>query len=215
MIQNNIRLAIFDFDGTLANSFPWFIQSYNQIADKHQLRKIAPEDMASFRGYTVREMMTYVGMPAWKMPFVAADFKALMQDNLKSVSLFDGVDTVLQTLSQQGMTLAVVSSNALENIHPVLGEDNVSRIDYFDCGVSVFGKATKIAKAARKLNIPTNATIYIGDQTTDIEAARKAGVAFGAVSWGYNTVESLRQHSPDMEFAHVTDILRIQTDATA
>jgi len=28
-------------------------------------------------------------------------------------------------------------------------------------------------------------TIYIGDQTTDAEAARGAGVAFGAVAWGY------------------------------
>lgn len=53
--------------------------------------------------------------------------------------------------------------------------------------------------------------IYIGDQTVDFQAARKAGIAFGAVAWGYATIESLREYGPDEMFASVPDAMRIVT----
>jgi len=34
------RLAIFDFDGTLANSFPWFCTVLNEVAAKHGFRRV-------------------------------------------------------------------------------------------------------------------------------------------------------------------------------
>ena len=34
------RLAIFDFDGTLADSFPFFLSVFNTIADRHGFRRI-------------------------------------------------------------------------------------------------------------------------------------------------------------------------------
>lgn len=204
---NKIKLVIFDFDGTLADSFPWFIQSYNEVARKHHLKEIAPEQIASFRGHTVREMMQYVGMPVWKMPFVVNDFRSMMQDNLKSIRLFDGIDVVLRTLSEQGIALAIVSSNALDNIQPVLGTENTRLIRHFNCGVSVFGKADKLLKAVRACDVQPNEAVYLGDQTTDMEAAKKAGIACGAVSWGYNTIDALRQHGPDFAFDNVMDII--------
>ena len=33
-------LAIFDLDGTLADSFPWFLRIVNSVADKHRFRRI-------------------------------------------------------------------------------------------------------------------------------------------------------------------------------
>lgn len=40
-------------------------------------------------------------------------------------------------------------------------------------------------------------------------------IAFGAVSWGYATIEALREHFPDEEFGSVSAIRRIawQTNA--
>ena len=49
-------------------------------------------------------------------------------------------------------------------------------------------------------------TIYIGDQTTDAEAARGAGVAFGAVAWGYATRASLELIQPEHLFCRVEDL---------
>jgi phosphoglycolate phosphatase len=53
----------------------------------------------------------------------------------------------------------------------------------------------------RATGIEPARAIYVGDQITDAEAARAAGVAFGAVAWGYATRASLQRLQP----AHLFD----------
>jgi phosphoglycolate phosphatase len=52
-------------------------------------------------------------------------------------------------------------------------------------------------------------TIFVGDQGTDLDAARKAGVAFGAVHWGYANIAVLRGEGCTEEFAHPRGLCRI------
>jgi len=203
------RLAIFDFDGTLADSFPSFVGVFNQLAERHGFRKIDPDSAPSFRGASPREMMDHVGLPAWKLPFVARDFISLMRENAASIKPFEGINEVLQHLVKEGVTLAVVSSNSYDNVSAVLGPENARLISHFECGMSIFGKSARIAKTLHKIAIPGNEAIYIGDQVTDLAASRKAGVVFGAVSWGYATIESLRNHSPEEEFDCVSALKKI------
>ena len=75
--------------------------------------------------------------------------------------------------------------------------------------MSMFGKPARIQKVLKKTGIPCHEVISIGDQVADLEAARKEQVAFGAVSWGYGAIESLRAHSPEEEFDCVSAIKRI------
>lgn len=203
------RLAIFDFDGTLADSFPFFIRVFNQLAEQHGFKAIDPEMAPAFRHYNARQMMEQVGMPAWKLPFVAKSFISLMKQNAASISLFEHIDQVLLHLVDKGITLAIVSSNSYDNVSQILGPANTKLISQFECGMSIFGKTTRIQKVIKKTGIPFSEVIYIGDQVTDLEAARKEKVAFGAVSWGYGSIESLRAHFPEEEFDNVSDIRRI------
>ena len=55
----------------------------------------------------------------------------------------------------------------------------------------------KIIKIIKKENALKDKCIYIGDETRDIEAARKAGVKVAAVSWGLNSREALEKYQPD------------------
>lgn len=203
------RLAIFDFDGTLADSFPFFLQVFNQLAEQHSFKQIDPDWAYTYRHYTPRQMMELVGMPAWKLPLVAKSFISLMKQNAASISLFNEIDQMLLHLADNGVTIAIVSSNSYENVSQILGPANTRRISHFECGMSIFGKPARIRKALKKTGIPCHQAIYIGDQVTDLEAARKEKVAFGAVSWGYGTIESLREHSPEEEFDSVSAIRRI------
>lgn len=203
------RLAIFDFDGTLADSFPFFVQVYNEVARQHRFKEIDPALLPSYKGHTAREMMRHVGMPAWKLPLVASHFIGLMREHVAEIELFAGVDTLLSDLAEQGVTLAIVSSNSLDNVRTVLGSANTGVIRHFECGMSIFGKARRLSGVLDRLGVARHEAIYIGDQTTDLEAARKAGIDFGAVSWGFGTIESLRRLGPDHEFASVSEILRI------
>ena len=130
-----------------------------------------------------------------------------MSRDIDQISLFEGVDMLLQTLSRAGVAVAVVSSNSFENVSQTLGPGNVALVDTFSCGVSLFGKASKLRGVLARCGVPRSQAIYIGDEVRDIEAARAAQVASGAVAWGYNTVEALKACAPTEMFTSVHDIV--------
>lgn len=203
-------LALFDFDGTLADSFPFFLSVFNVIADQHGFRRIDTARAGQFRHWGIRRMMAHVGLPAWKLPVVARSFMGMMKENAHTIPLFDGVDDALRHLAARGVQLAVVSSNAEYNVRQVLGPELAGLVTRFECGMSVFGKASRIRAVLRDSGVAAQAAIYIGDQDTDAEASRKAGVAFGAVHWGYATIEALREAGSVEEFVTPHDLRRIR-----
>jgi phosphoglycolate phosphatase len=205
------RLAIFDFDGTLADSFPFFLSVFNTIADRHAFRRIDVARAGELRHLGVRQMMDHVGMPAWKLPLASKTFMAMMQDSAHAISLFDGIADALRHLHDRGVVLTVVSSNSEHNVRAVLGPELAALVARFDCGMSVFGKASRIRAVLKACGVAPVDALYIGDQTTDAEAARKAGVAFGAVHWGYATIEALRAQDCATEFVTPADLRRIAT----
>ncbi|WP_020595171.1 HAD-IA family hydrolase [Spirosoma panaciterrae] len=200
----NFKLVIFDFDGTLANSFPFFRQAFNTLADIYQFKRITPEEVDEVRGLTVRQMMKHVGMPAWKMPFVARTFIRLMGDSINQIQLFEGIADLLKQLASQGVQLAIVSSNSEENIRRVLGTESASLIRYYRCGTAVFGKSSQFRKVAAKSGIAPQNILCIGDEVRDLEAARKEHMAFGAVAWGFTRTDIFNTYS-DIERFHTVD----------
>ena len=54
--------------------------------------------------------------------------------------------------------------------------------------------------------VPPSQAIYIGDEVRDAEAAAKAGMAFGAVTWGQHREEILRTQKPAHIFTSVREI---------
>jgi phosphoglycolate phosphatase len=199
------KLAIFDLDGTLCDSLPWFRQVVNSIADKHRFRRIEDHDVEMLRGRTSREILEHLAVPVWRLPVIARDMRRLKSENIDRIPLFAGVDTMLRELSQLGVTLAVVSSDSESNVRKALGK-NTELISQFACGASVFGKAAKFRTVVRRTGIAAVDAICIGDEVRDGEAARQAGIDFGAVSWGYATAEALQQVSPVLVFDSVAAI---------
>lgn len=55
------KLVIFDFDGTLADSFPFFVSTINHLADMHSFKKIYLDEVESFREISSREIMKILG----------------------------------------------------------------------------------------------------------------------------------------------------------
>jgi phosphoglycolate phosphatase len=131
------KLAIFDFDGTLADSFPFFISVFNTIADQHGFRRIDLARVDSLRHYSTREMMKHVGMPAWKLPLASKTFMAMMKDSADGIRVFDGIGDALRALAVGGMQLAVVSSNSEHNVRRVLGTELAALVGQFECGMSI------------------------------------------------------------------------------
>ena len=201
------RLAIFDFDGTLANSVPWFASVVNQLADQYGFKRVREEDHETLRGYGPRRVLDALGVPVWKIPLMVYHLRTMMARDIDQISLFDGIEEVLESLARAGVMVAVVSSNSYENVRRTLGPANVALVETFSCGVSIFGKAAKLRGVLAKCGVPRSQAIYIGDEVRDMEAARAARVAAGAVGWGYNTLDALRTCRPNEIFATVQDIV--------
>jgi phosphoglycolate phosphatase len=202
------RLAIFDFDGTLADSFPWFLQRFNDLADRHRFKRIEAHEVEALRGNSARQMMAHLRLPAWRLPLVARDMRAWMAKDIHTLRLFPGVAEMLHALADAGVELAVVTSNSYENVRRVLGPETAGLMAHVECGASMFGKRARFRRVLRRSGIPAALAISIGDEIRDAEAARAAGIDFGAVAWGYTSPPSLRAQSPALFFDTVEDIVQ-------
>ena len=203
------QLIIFDFDGTLANSLPFFASVYNELAQRYRFKALEWQDIESLRYASPKQAMHYIGLPMWKLPFVSRDFIARMQRQAHQIVLFEQVHESIDYLASMGVHLAIVSSNSKNNVASILGAELMGLFDDVYCGMSIFGKTTYLKKLLRKTRIAARHAIYIGDQATDAEAAARAGMDFGAVTWGYGSIESLRRHPIAVELTHTTDIQRL------
>jgi phosphoglycolate phosphatase len=208
---NRYDLAIFDFDGTLADSAGWFRSVVNHVALRYGFRQVTDEVLEDLRGQSSAAIIRYLGVPAWKMPFIAAYMRQLVARDAHQIALFDGIDALLSSLVECGVTIAIVTSNAEANVRRILGEQNSRRIDHYACGASLFGKAAKFRSVIKITKVHPDRTIAIGDEVRDLEAARKAGVSAGAVGWGYATVDRLRAEQPDYLFFSTDEIRQAVT----
>ena len=200
------KLAIFDFDGTLADSFPFFAASFNELALRHGFRTVAAQDIQALRRLSARELMRHLGLPARKLHVVAADFIGLMRERRDSISAFPGAVELLTGLRRAGVGLGIVSSNAYDNVVAILGPSATAEVQHFACGMSIFGKRAHLRKVIKRSGVGRSAAIYIGDQTSDLEAAHGEGLAFGAVAWGYGDFAALQAAGSEHAFRAVSDI---------
>lgn len=200
------RLAVFDFDGTLADSFDFFVDSFALLAREHGFRELSREQLMGMRGASAREMMGHTGIPAWKVPRVAMAFRRLMARNTASIRPFAGIDTLLERLHAGGVRIAVLTSNAEDNVRAILGAKLAALVADYECGVAMFGKRRRLRRAIARAGVVDAETIAIGDELRDLDAARGAGVAFGAVSWGFTTRAALAARDPDFIFDAPSDI---------
>ena len=201
------KLVMFDFDGTLADSFPWFIQVANTVADKYRFKRIQPHEIETLRGYSGRQLVQHLGVPWWKLPLIGRHMRQLTASNIGQISLFEGVDRVLRELAEAGVTLALVTSNSYANARHVLGPDNTARITDYECDVSIFGKRSRFQRILKRRGVAPHEALCIGDELRDWEAASKAGIPFGAVSWGFTQREALEARAPAEVFTRMEQII--------
>jgi phosphoglycolate phosphatase len=113
---------------------------------------------------------------------------------------------MLKSLNVGGVRLALVTSDGEANARRQLGDANAALFSDFACGASLFGKAAKFRRVVRRAGADPASVIAIGDEVRDMEAARAAGLGFGAVTWGYAAPEKLRALEPDLVFERMEDI---------
>jgi phosphoglycolate phosphatase len=199
------RLALFDFDGTLADSRDWFLGIFDQVADRFGYRRLAPADLDRLRRLDTRAILHDLQIPLWKLPLIERHMRGLVTRDIGQIRLFPGAVEMLASLRTGGIQVALVTSNTEPNVRRVLGPaaDHITR---FACGASLLGKAAKIRAVLRATATERERAILVGDEARDIAAARAAGIASAAVAWGYAAPQFLRSLNPTLFFEQMDEV---------
>jgi phosphoglycolate phosphatase len=197
-------LIIFDFGGTIADSFTWFVGALNKAAKIFDFREVALDEIETVRRYDHQQILRHFGIPKWKLPLINLYLRRLQADAINTIPLFPGIDRTLRDLADAGMTLAIVSTNSKANVVRALGAETAALISHFGCGFSLFGKESKFKAVLSKSGVAPQCAIAIGDEIRDLQAARATNIAAGAVAWGYADFSTLLTHSPTRSFVSVS-----------
>jgi phosphoglycolate phosphatase len=189
------KMVLFDSDGTLADTLPWASAAFNQLAERYGFKPVSAAEHEEIRHLSMQELLQRTEIPLWRLPALVTGMRKVMAEHVHEFSLFNGISSSLQQLSQSGVVLGIVSSNSAPTVRTILGPDITALIQHFACSASIFGKAPKLRAVLRASGIAAGDTIYIGDEVRDAEAAHKVGMAYGAVAWGYHDLKTLRAQS--------------------
>ncbi|WP_454782186.1 HAD hydrolase-like protein [Legionella sp. WA2022007384] len=209
MNNRNFNL-IFDFDGTLADSFPIAIEKLTLLANELNLRKIDPSELEILRNLTSKELIRYLKIPFYKLPHIMHRAREHMKKEIPILSTFIELPEVLGELKDLDCTLGIVTSNSLANVSTWLEQHQMQNIfNFIHAESSYFGKRYLLKKAIKSYSMNLDDTFYIGDETRDIEAAKKCHIQSIAVTWGFNSESLLTRYNPTHIARNPQNILTI------
>jgi phosphoglycolate phosphatase len=193
-----IKVIIFDFDGTIADTFDVLVQITNRLATEFGYKQSTLEEINYLRNLTSRQIVKASGVSLFKIPFLLRRVKTELKNEILSVNLIPGMKEVLIDLANQGNQLGIITSNSKENVTLFLEHHHLKEAFSFICsGTTLFGKNHVINSFLREKNLHIKQVVYVGDETRDIEAAKRSKIPMIAVSWGYNFKEVLMCQKPD------------------
>ena len=192
-----MRAVIFDFDGTIADSFTAVIDIAYRLTKNEQLADINNVQAIRNSHKGLREVIQLLDIPRWRGAWLMKKGRSIMAKDINNVPLFAGMDEALGRLKRADYELFIVSSNSTRNVEQFLTIRGISSEFKGVYGGAGLYKKQRLIKKVMKLNaLNAAAVIFVGDEVRDIEAAKLLNIPVIAVSWGYNTEQLLLQHQP-------------------
>ncbi|NEQ41314.1 MAG: HAD-IA family hydrolase [Okeania sp. SIO3I5] len=192
-----IKIVIFDFDGTLADTFDLIFAIANRLSVEFGYKQANKEEIPEIEKLNPLELINQSGISIFKVPFLLKRIRAEFKKEINDVGLFSGIKEALLALKLQGYKIGIITSNGQENVEYVLQKYDLLIFDFMDSGTTLFGKHRVIKKYLKSENIQPEEMVYVGDETRDINAAKKAKIKAIAVTWGFNSREALSEYQPD------------------
>lgn len=188
------KAIIFDFDGTLADSFALAVEIFYKLTS---FKKIPKADISRLRGLPVAKVAHELGIPLWRVPTLLSWGRKQMYERSDEIEMFEGMPDTLKQLSKTHK-IFILSSNSPKTIAAVLKKYKVDHtVQTVYGGISLFSKHHKLKQVVKQQKLDATKVWYVGDEARDIEAANKEQIKSIAVSWGYNNIHVLKSHQPD------------------
>ncbi|MBP7966936.1 HAD-IA family hydrolase [Candidatus Woesebacteria bacterium] len=199
---------IFDFDGTIADSFGAFVRVYNKIGKEYNLTQVNPKEAARLRGMTPKEVIRALKISLFTIPFYLWRGRSLFKKEVHTVQPIEGIIPILHQLAETHQ-LGILTSNEKSSVESFLLKHGLSMFDFIHSERNLFGKHKALLSLMKQYSLDASRTIYVGDEVRDIESCKKAHVSVAAVSWGLNTHDLLASYKPDYLFARPDELLSL------
>lgn len=211
--MKDIKLIIFDLDGTLVNAYPAIIRSFNYTMRKLNYSKQSATIISRAVGWGDKNLLK---------PFInLKDLKKALKiyrrhhkmSLLKDSRLFPGVFKVLSYLKKKGYKLAIASNRPTKFSWILIRHLGLERyFDYVLCADRlrhIKPHPEILNKIMQRFQVEPKQALYVGDMTIDVQAGKRAKVKTIIVITGSSTAWEIRRERPYRVIKRITELLRI------
>lgn len=193
------KVLIFDFDGTIADSLETIIEISSRLIDRYNHKKKIPKEkaIALMRNKKLQEIFKEFGISSIKIFFGLRKIRSELNKEIEYLKPIRGIQKVIREIKKRDFKLGILTSNSKNNVKKFLRKNNLDLFDFIYSEASFFNKHKVINHLLKKQKLKREEIVFIGDETRDVEAAKKEKIRIIAVSWGYNSKKLLAKEKPD------------------
>lgn len=204
---SNIKVCIFDLDGTLTDTIRAIAHFGNLALNKFGMSGFDTETYKTYvgdgRDKLIHRMLAAHNSDTPELFEKVRDFYDLSyeSDYLYDTNAYDGIKELLAEIKKRGIKTAVCSNKPDNVAHFVC--DNIFGENYFDAvsgvidGMPVKPDPSTALNLAQKFNAKPEECLFLGDTNVDIFTAKNAGMTSVGVLWGFRTRTELVQAGAD------------------
>lgn len=183
-------VVIFDFDGTIADT----INFIRTIFNFSETKNINWEEL---KNKETKEIFKSLGIPLIKIPFILKKVRDILHQEVEKIKPVEGIEKALFKIKENHYQLGILTSCPKKTVTKFLKINNLDFFDFVYSESDIFNKAEKLNKLLKEKKFNPQSVFYVGDETRDVEAAKKIGVKTVAVTWGFNSEKILKEKNPD------------------
>jgi len=192
-----IKTVLFDFDGTIADTVDPVVDILNEFSASWGEKAITPEALEKYRSMRNQDAFKATGVPAYKVFFILRKVWKEIQERIPELNCIKGIKPALEQLDKDGFQLGIVTTGIKENVLKFLKANDLDMFDFIYDEKRMFGKKKALKKVLKEKDLNPQEVIYVGDQTSDIDAAKSLGIKIIAVGWGFNKESILVEQEPE------------------
>lgn len=204
-MENNIKCAVFDLDGTLVNTIDDLSEACRRVLKEYGRNYEWTEaDYKRFVGNGLKKLVERAFDNTLSEEELDEAFKKVsaIYDEIKldNACAYSGIKEQLEMLKERGIKLAVVTnkpdSAAKDMVFKIFGEKTFDLITGAKSGVPHKPAPDSTLSTLEFLGCKTDEAIYFGDSNVDMQTARNAGLRAIGVLWGFRTRDELEKEAP-------------------
>ena len=211
-----MKLIIFDFDGTLADTRQLIVETMQQTIQALGLPPCTDEQCTSMIGLPLKQAFTDLIPMSDEMGDRCVDtYRRIFNENnaLYVIPTFPNVIDTLFRLSAEGYILTIASSRSrkslLDFVHTMHLEEIFSYILGADDVILSKPHPEPVLRTLEAFDCSPEEALVVGDMKYDIEMGRRAGTRTCGVTYGNGSPQDLREAGADFIVNNFEEILTL------